>query len=72
MSSLHFGRRGCILADGWAALHRGEKGEGECGREHRRARMQQTRRVEARKNFGKKANEPHWNPLLVNTMHNLN
>ena len=26
MSSLHFGRRGCILADGWAALHREDPG----------------------------------------------
>ena len=25
VSSLHFGRRGCILADGWAALHRGDQ-----------------------------------------------
>ena len=31
VSSLHFGRRGCILADGWAALHRGDQREGDRG-----------------------------------------
>ena len=34
MSSPHFGRRGCILADGWAALHRGDQREGDGGSEH--------------------------------------
>ena len=34
VSSLHFGRRGCILADGWAALHRGDQREGDRGSEH--------------------------------------
>ena len=34
VSSLHFGRRGCILADGWAALHRGDQRQGDRGSEH--------------------------------------
>ena len=39
VSSLHFGCRGCILAEGWAALdsarHRGDQRESDRGSEHR-------------------------------------
>jgi len=34
VSSLHFGRRGCIQAVGWGALHRGDQREGDRGSEH--------------------------------------
>ena len=51
VSSLHFGCRGCILADGWAALdfalHRGDQRESDCGSEHRRSRERsQNRRTQ--------------------------
>ena len=53
VSSLHFGRRGCILADGWAAedsaLHRGDQRESDRGSEHgprpRRAKWNCRRRT---------------------------
>ena len=39
VSSLHFGCRGCILDEGWAALdsarHRGDQRESDRGSEHR-------------------------------------